>query len=106
MPEFLRLDGRSVSAVLELPPGEAPFWRYWGPRLPDGVVPGAAIRAHRPTPSFSPDFDQPLTVFPGTGMGWFAEPALKAHRSGHDWTFQATACSMTWAVSWLQSIHV
>lgn len=93
--QFLVLHGRGVSAVIELPPGEAPLWRYWGPRLADGATPGAALRAHRPTPSFSPDFDQPLTVLPGLGMGWFGEPALKAHRDGRDWTLQVTDCTVT-----------
>ncbi len=94
MTEFLILHGKGVSAILELPANEAPLWRYWGPRLPDGVSPGAGIRSLRPEPSFSPQFDQPLTLFPGTGMGWFGEAALKAHRAGQDWTFQATSCEI------------
>jgi alpha-galactosidase len=31
---------------------------------------------------------------PGLGQGWFGEPALKAHRAGRDWTFQATDCAV------------
>lgn len=94
MTDFARLDGRGVTAILELPRGEAPLWRYWGTRLPDGVTPGPALRKHRPTPSFSPDFDQPLTIAPGAGMGWFGEPALKVHREGRDWTFQPDDCDV------------
>ena len=93
MTQFLSLHGKSVSLILELPPGEAPLWRYWGPRLPDGVL-LPPLRASRPTPSFSLDFDQPLSLFPGLGVGWFGESALLAHRAGHDWTFQATDCAI------------
>jgi alpha-galactosidase len=93
-PEWIILNGRAVTAVLEILKGEAPLWRYWGPRLPDGVTPQTALRTQRPEPSFSPQFDQPLSLFPGTGVGWFGEPALKAHRGGEDWTFQATRCAV------------
>ena len=93
MTHFLTLHGKAVSIILELPPGEAPLWRYWGLRLPDdaGLPP---LRASRPTPSFSLDFDQPLSIFPGLGVGWFGESALLAHRVGNDWTFQATSCAI------------
>lgn len=91
---WIVLNGRASSLVLEAAPGEAPLWRYWGPRLPDQAVPAAPLRAARPTPSFSPDFDQPLSLAPGLGQGWFGEPALKAHRAGRDWTFQTTACTL------------
>lgn len=94
MTEYLRLDSSACTAILELPPGEAPLWRYWGLRLPDGVCPPQALRATRPTPSFSPDFDQPLSLFPGCGTGWFGGSALLAHREGRDWSFQATQCSV------------
>ncbi|MGL5837711.1 MAG: alpha-galactosidase, partial [Sphingorhabdus sp.] len=45
-------------------------------------------------PSFSLDFDQPLSIFPGFGVGWFGESALLAHRKGKDWNFQATRCEV------------
>ena len=90
---FITLHGTSVSLILELPGGEAPLWGYWGPRLPDGAA-LHPLRASRPTPSFSLDFDQPLSLFPGLGVGWFGESALLAHRGGGDWTFQATACAV------------
>lgn len=91
---WIVLHGRASSLVLEVVPGEAPLWRYWGPRLPDGALPPGALRSDRPTPSFSPEFDQPLSLVPGLGQGWFGEPGLKAHREGRDWTFQATACAV------------
>jgi alpha-galactosidase len=93
MTRILRLDGKDVSLILELAEGEAPFWRYWGRRLPDAIE-LEPLRSTRPTPSFSLDFDQPLSVFPGLGVGWFGESALLAHRNGDDWTFQATACEV------------
>jgi alpha-galactosidase len=93
MTELLTLHGNAVSLILELPEGETPLWRYWGPRLLD-IVTLAPLRATRPTPSFSLDFDQPLSIFPGLGVGWFGESALLAHREGNDWTFQATSCAV------------
>ena len=92
MPEFARLDSPACTAIWELPPGEAPLWRYWGPRLPDGVLPQEGLRETRPEPSFSLHFDQPLSLFPGMGTGWFGQAALLAHRAGADWTHAATAC--------------
>jgi alpha-galactosidase len=93
MTKFLTLHGKAVSLALELPDGEAPLWRYWGARLPDSVTP-PPLRASRPLPSFSLDFDQPLSLFPGLGVGWFGESALLAHRGGEDWSFQATTCTV------------
>ncbi len=94
MPETIVLHSPSCTAIWELPPGEAPLWRYWGPRLPDGAGPPAAFRHERPEPSFSLHFDQPLTVFPGLGMGWFGQSALLAHRAGRDWTFSPANCAV------------
>jgi len=91
MVEFVTLHSRGCTAIWEVGAGEAPLWRYWGPRLPDGVVPPCALRESRPEPSFSLHFDQPLSVFPGVGLGWFGKPALSAHRAGEDWTFGAGA---------------
>lgn len=88
------LQGRNVTAILECCENEAPLWRYWGLRLPNGVTPGTALRDARPEPSFSPHFDQPLTIFPGGGVGWFGAPALLAHRGDNDWSFQATRCEL------------
>ncbi len=90
-PEYLCLHSRNCTAIWELPPGEGPLWRYWGPRLPDGAMPPAALRSQRPEPSFSLHFDQPLSVFPGVGLGWFGASALLAHRGGGDWAQATTA---------------
>ena len=97
MTHFLTLHGKAVSLILELPDGEAPLWRYWGPRLHDDIK-LQPLRASRPTPSFSLDFDQPLSIFPGLGVGWFGQSALLAHRTGSDWTFQVTSCAVAQSV--------
>ena len=83
-PRFISLHSRHSSVVLELPDNEAPLWRYWGPRLPTAgshaATPGYALREARPLPSFMLDLDQPLTVAPSFGVGWFGQSALLAHR--------------------------
>jgi alpha-galactosidase len=104
MTDFAVLHSAACTVILELPPGEAPLWRYWGPRLPDGVTPDRGLRAIRPLPSFHPDVDQPLSIFPGLGVGWFGQSALLAHRDGRDWTFQPTACAVE--ASGATSLHV
>jgi alpha-galactosidase len=81
-PAFLCLHGLHTSLVLELPAGEAPLWRYWGPRLNDEVQVSTGLRSARPLPSFMLDFDQPLTLAPSFGVGWFGQSALLAHRDG------------------------
>ncbi|MCZ8172245.1 MAG: alpha-galactosidase [Brevundimonas sp.] len=93
-PQWIVLHGRASSLVLEACPDEAPLWRYWGPRLPDAALPAAPLRDGRPEPTFTVQFDQPLSLAPGLGQGWFGEPALQAHRAGQGWTFQATACGV------------
>ena len=95
-PPFLALHGTHSSVVLELPPREAPIWRYWGPRLPQGIAPGPALRETRPLPSFSLEFDQPLTVAPTFGVGWFGQSALLAHRDGQDFAQAFTDCEIEW----------
>ncbi len=92
--DFLTLHSRRSSLVLELPLGEAPLWRYWGPRLPDTMDAGASLRDTRPLPSFMLDVDQPLTVAPTFGVGWFGQSALLAHRSGRDFAQAFTACEV------------
>jgi alpha-galactosidase len=95
-PEFVALHGRDSSLVLECHVDEAPIWRYWGPRLPDGASPGHALRDGRPLPSFMLDFDQPLTVLPTFGVGWFGQSALLAHRDGRDFAQAITRCEIEW----------
>lgn len=94
--DFLILHSRRSSVVLECPPDEAPLWRYWGPRLPDTATPGTALRDSRPLPSFMLDFDQPLTVAPTFGVGWFGQSALLAHRDGQDFAQAFTRCDVEW----------
>lgn len=94
--DYLILHSRRSSVVLECPPDEAPLWRYWGPRLPDMVTPGTALRDTRPLPSFMLDVDQPLTVAPTFGVGWFGQSALLAHRDGQDFAQAFTRCDHEW----------
>ena len=96
--EFVVLHGRHSSLVLEAHADEAPIWRYWGPRLPDGATPGAALRSTRPLPSFMLDFDQPLTLAPSFGVGWFGQSALLAHRDGRDFAQAFDRCELDWIV--------
>lgn len=93
---LLTLHGRASSLVLELPPDEAPLWRYWGPRLPEGAGPGLPLRDTRPLPSFNLDADQPLSVAPSFGVGWFGQSALLAHRDGRDFAQGFTSCVVEW----------
>lgn len=90
-PEFVTLHSPACTAIWEVRPDEAPLWRYWGPRLPDGVMPPAPLRETRPEPSFSLHFDQPLSIFPTMGLGWFGQSALMASRAGQDWAQAITA---------------
>ncbi len=94
--EYLVLHSRRSSLVLEHHADEAPIWRYWGPRLPDGAQPGAPLRDGRPLPSFMLDFDQPLTVVPTFGVGWFGQSALLAHRDGRQFAQAFTGCTPRW----------
>ena len=93
---FVALHGRASSAILELAPGEAPLWRYWGPRLPDEARPPGPIRGGRPRASFSLDHDQPLSAFPTFGVGWFGQSALIAHRAGRDFAQAFTETEVLW----------
>ncbi len=96
MTDFLTLHSPHSTLVLECPANEAPLWRYWGPRLPDASTPGAALRDTRPLPSFMLDFDQPLTLVPTFGVGWFGQSALLAHRAGQDFAQAITRCEVEW----------
>ncbi|MDZ7628492.1 MAG: alpha-galactosidase [Parvularculaceae bacterium] len=90
---YALLHGRDVSVIIETPPGAPPIWRYWGPRLPDAAPPFDSHDA-RPTPPFSLDADQPLTVFPTFGAGWFHQSALLAHREGRDFAQAFTSAQI------------
>lgn len=93
---FIILHSRLSSVLLECPPHEAPLWRYWGPRLPDNTADVPELRTTRPLPSFMLDFDQPLTVLPSFGVGWFGQSALLAHRNGLDFAQAITQCEVEW----------
>lgn len=74
------LTGTTTSVVLEPQADAAPLWRWWGPRVGTAGLP--PLRDTRPAASFSLDEDQPLTLVPTFGTGWFGPPALRAHRDG------------------------
>ena len=94
MTDYITLHSPACTAIWELLPDGAPLWRYWGPRLPDGVTPGPALVSTRRRPSFATESDHPLSILPGTGLGWFGAAALLAHRGGADWSFAVTQCQI------------
>ncbi len=94
--KYLSLHGQNTSLVLELPEGEAPIWRYWGPKLRDESPHG--LRESRPLPSFMLDFDQPLTLAPSFGVGWFGQSAFLAHRQGQAFAQAFSQCDVSWVV--------
>ena len=91
---FIHLRSRTASVVLELDGNGAPLWRYWGPALAEGDLPRAGLRAQRPTPSFSLDQDQPFSLFPTFGVGWFHQSALLGHRDGRRFEQAFTGCAV------------
>ncbi|MDQ5927215.1 MAG: alpha-galactosidase, partial [Pseudomonadota bacterium] len=93
---FIALHSQHSSVLLECPPHEAPLWRYWGPRLPDNATHPCELRATRPLPSFMLDYDQPLTVVPTFGVGWFGQSALLANRDSLDFAQAITQCEVEW----------
>lgn len=73
-------NGPTASVVVEDRGSQPPIWRWWGPKVDAAtLLPSADVR---PLTSFSLDADQPLTVVPAFGTGWFGSPALRAHRDG------------------------
>lgn len=94
--EYLVLHSRASSLVIEVHADEAPIWRYWGPRLSDATVPAGPLREARPMPGFMLDHDQPLTLAPSFGVGWFMQSALLAHRDGRDFAQAFTRCEVEW----------
>lgn len=90
---LIALEGPRTSLILELA-GGAPLWRHWGPRIDaSDLAPLAAMRAK---PSFSPDQDVPLSVFPTFGHGWFGQSALLAHREGRAFEQSFDGCDVEW----------
>lgn len=90
--EYLELHSAHSSIVLECRAGEAPLWRYWGPRLPDGCLPITPLRDGRAIPPSTMELDQPLSIAPTFGVGWYTQSALLAHRAGQQFAQQWTAC--------------
>lgn len=93
---FLVLHGPGTSIILETGPTGAPFWRYWGPRLPVDCVPIAPMRDGRAIPPSTMEFDQPLTAAPSFGVGWYGQTALLAHRAGKQFAQSFTECRVEW----------
>lgn len=91
MPSIVYLHGRDSSVVIELREGAAPLWRHWGARVKRANIPPLADG--RPPATFSLDRDQPLSVAPGPGLGWFGPPLLQAHRAGRDVAIQFDRCT-------------
>lgn len=94
--QYLKLHSQNTSLMLELPAGEAPIWRYWGPRIRDAAP--YDLRESRPLPSFMLDFDQPLTLAPSFGVGWFGQSALLAHRNGQAFAQAFNRCDVHWEI--------
>lgn len=94
--EYIVLHGSRTSVIIEARPGEAPLWRYWGPRLPDGCLPMAPLRDGRAIPPASMEFDQPLSVLPTFGVGWYGQSALLANRSGRQFAQSFDQCRVEW----------
>lgn len=90
LPKLMTLHGRNSSLVLEKPDIGVPLWRYWGPRLPDAIEAIAPFAASRPPQTFSLEHDQPLSVCPTLGGGWFHQSAILAHASGQAWSQELT----------------
>lgn len=94
VPNYVTLHGTHSSIVLECAAHEAPIWRYWGARLPDATLPPTSLRSARPTPPASLEFDQPLTIAPTFGNGWFGQAALLAHRNGQQFAHAWNICTV------------
>ncbi len=94
--EPIILHGSRVTAILECRDNDAPLWRYWGPRLPDGVEIGPRLGSTRQVPSFSLDAPVALSLFPTFGLGWFGQSALLAHRDGVYFAQGFDSCVTDW----------
>jgi alpha-galactosidase len=96
------LHGRQTSLAVEVDAAGVPLWRHWGARLPDYLDAGPPLVATRPIASFSLEQPAPFSLFPGFGMGWFAQSALLSHRQGQafifdpqDWRIESDGQQMT-----------
>lgn len=91
---MITLHGQSSTLVFE-GTGGVPLWRYWGPRLGDGVLP-PPLADMRPAASFTLDQRPAPDVFPLLGTGIFSTPALLAHSDGRDFAQAITRCEVRW----------
>ena len=103
-PHMITLHGAGCSLVIECPDHAPPLWRYWGPRLADGVACGPALNETRPLPSFNVDAEPPFELFPTFGLGWCGQSALLAHRAGKDFAQGFGAAALEWRD--LQTVRV
>jgi len=82
---FHKLDGKSLSAVLDLS-GPAPALIYFGPKLEMDITAKAldALRARHETPG-APAQDAPVSTSSTIGEGFMGHPAVSGHRRGRGW---------------------
>lgn len=93
MSDFIRLDGRNTSIVLELSEDGLPVWRHWGAKVSVGAGAGPWSTGV-PVPTFSLDVNQPLRLFPLFGNGWMGPSALQCHRGGTAWMPGRASCEI------------
>lgn len=94
MTERIALHGRDTSVVIEAGTTGGPLWRYWGPLLGGDPACGPDLRSQAFARGFALDEPLRLPVFPGFGLGWFAQPALEAHRGGTGFAFDGAEVSV------------
>jgi alpha-galactosidase len=87
----IRLAGRRSCVMIECVDAEPPRWLYWGPALTADL--GYWTSDARAIPPASLDIDQPFTIAPTFGVGWFGQSALLAHREGRQFAQAWTDCT-------------
>ena len=88
MTQVVRLDGRTVTLLLALPPDGPPRMMHWGARLPDGLDAAAHIAlTPRAAPRAGLDLDHPDdALVAGPGGAQFGHPTISGSRDERDWT--------------------
>ena len=82
------LHGLNSSVVIDYSDTAAPVWRYWGARLQDEFDTTSLPHYDTPEPPATLTTDAALTLAPTYGVGWFFQPALRAHRQGQHFVQQ------------------
>lgn len=83
---FLRLDGATTSFVIDARGPGIPLQIYCGDRLPvDADLTALAALRQRPIPAHHTDVDEPLSLLPETGFGYFGMPGLGGERDRRAW---------------------